>query len=67
MGNNSFKPEKSAKVTGGPASTFSRAINEIQAGGEISDSATADAWAKIVNQRDWESPDYKSDDPNATS
>jgi len=56
MASKNFKPEKPAKVTGGNANVFTRAINQIRAKGEISDSAKADAWAKTLNERDWEVP-----------
>lgn len=56
MASKNFKPEKSAKVIGGPANTFSQAVNEIMSKGTVSDSAKADAWGIHVNQIDWEVP-----------
>jgi DNA gyrase/topoisomerase IV subunit B len=56
MASKNFKPDKGAKVSGGLAGTFAGAVNELRNKGEVSDTANADAWAKTVNQRDWEHP-----------
>jgi hypothetical protein len=64
MGTKNFKPDKPAKITGGVASTFASAVNESNSKGSISSNDTADAWAKHVNQIDWESPISKTDNPN---
>jgi hypothetical protein len=65
MADKNFKPDKGAKVSGSPVGIFNGAVNELRSKGEVSSSANADAWAKTVNQRDWESPRAKSDNPNA--
>jgi len=62
MARGSFKPEKPAKNTDN-AGIFSRAVSELRPN-IFDDSANADAWAKKVNERDWESPSAKTDDPN---
>lgn len=67
MASKTFKPEKSAKITGGPATKFNQTVSEIGVRGEVSNTAKADAWAKKVNQVGWEKEAYKTDDPNATS
>jgi hypothetical protein len=64
MGTKNFKPDKPAKVTGGPATMFSSAVNEANSKGSISSNAAADAWANHVNQIDWESPVAGTDNPN---
>lgn len=64
MASKSFKPEKAAKVTGGNASIFAGAVAEANAKGSVSASATADPWAKTLNERDWESPVAGTDNPN---
>lgn len=63
MARGSFKPEKGAKVTSGLAGIFAGSVNKIRTKGDISDTAKADAWAKTVNQRDWESPVAGTDNP----
>ena len=56
MADKTFKPDKPAKVTGGPASVFNRAVSEMMAKDKTSTSAKADDWAKHVNQIGWEHP-----------
>ena len=62
MSRGSFKPEKPAKNTE-KVGIFNRAVSELRPT-NMDDSANADAWAKTVVQRDWESPSAKTDDPN---
>jgi hypothetical protein len=56
MADKNFKPDKGAKVTGSPVNIFNGAVNELRNKGEVSNTAKDDAWAKTVNQRDWEHP-----------
>jgi hypothetical protein len=42
---------------------FNRAVSELRPT-NMDDSANADAWAKTVVQRDFESPTAKTDNPN---
>lgn len=62
MARGTFKPEKSAKNTE-KAGIFNKAVSELRPN-TMDDSANADAWAKKVVQRDWESPVSVTDDPN---
>lgn len=64
MADKNFKPDKGAKVTGSPVGIFNGAVNTLRSKGDVSDTAKDDAWAKKVNQRDWESPVAKTDNPN---
>ena len=65
MASKNFKPDKGAKITGGVASTFTGAVSDANSRGDgVSDSANVNAWAKHVNQIDWESPVAKTDNPN---
>jgi hypothetical protein len=64
MATKNFQPDKGAKVTGSLASTFTGHITELRSKGEVSSSANASAWAKTLNERDWESPIAKTDNPN---
>jgi hypothetical protein len=64
MATKNFKPEKSFKDVGSASAAFNSAVNAALAKDATSKSATADAWAKHVNQIDWESPVAKTDNPN---
>lgn len=62
MARGTFKPEKSFKdVPNG--NVFSKAVSDMRPT-NVDDSANVNAWAKHVNQIDWESPVAKTDNPN---
>ena len=62
MARGSFKPEKSARNTE-KQGVFNNAVSELRPT-TLDNSANDDAWAKKVVQRDWESPNSKTDNPN---
>ena len=69
MADKNFKPDKSAKVTGGYAGEFASAVNQANSAGDSregsSKPAANPAWAEHVNQIDWEVPATHGATPTA--